>query len=62
VTPELPRFAWAWVLPAVAVELVLRYLASGPLTYGYMSDEFYYLDCVRHLAWGYVRSTCDSTR
>jgi len=49
-----PKFAWAWVLPAVAAELCLEYLASGPLTYGYMSDEFYYLDCVRHLAWGYV--------
>jgi len=22
--------------------------------YGYFRDEMYYLDCGRHLAWGYV--------
>jgi 4-amino-4-deoxy-L-arabinose transferase-like glycosyltransferase len=29
-------------------------LSSGPLAYGHMSDELYYLDCAQHLAWGYV--------
>jgi 4-amino-4-deoxy-L-arabinose transferase-like glycosyltransferase len=29
-------------------------ISSGPLAYGYMSDELYYLDCADHMAWGYV--------
>lgn len=34
--------------------LVLYAISSGPRAYGLMSDEYYYLDCASHLAWGYV--------
>lgn len=37
-----------------AAQLALWLLSSGPLAYGYMSDEMYYLDCAERLAWGYV--------
>ena len=39
---------WAIALSYVGVELAV----SG--RYGYFRDEFYYLACARHLAWGYV--------
>ena len=35
-------------------QLALYVVTSGPLAYGYMSDEFYYLDCASRLAFGYV--------
>jgi 4-amino-4-deoxy-L-arabinose transferase-like glycosyltransferase len=35
-----------------AVKLVLHLYAGRQ--YGYLDDELYYLDCARHLAWGYV--------
>lgn len=40
------------MLAAVRVGLYL--LSSGPLAYGYMGDEFYFLVCARRLAFGYV--------
>ncbi len=46
--------AWPVFLALVAVKLALHLLSSGLLTYGYMTDELYYLDCADHLAWGYV--------
>jgi hypothetical protein len=49
-----PDIAWRWILPSGAAALALYLLSSGPLAYGYMSDEFYYLDCAAHLALGYV--------
>lgn len=39
-----------WVVAAVMLALCL-YAARN---YGYFVDELYYLDCSRHLAWGYV--------
>src|SRR4051812_19191569 len=40
------------VLCAAVVRLLLYVFAGGK--YGYFVDEFYYLACGRHLAWGYV--------
>src|SRR5258708_4205527 len=40
-----------------AVKLVLQFaltLWTEHLGYGYFRDEFYYIACGRHLAWGYV--------
>lgn len=37
-----------------ALRLGLYLLSSGPLAYGYLADEFYYLDGARRLGWGYV--------
>ena len=53
-TGPRPDVAWRWILPSCAAALVIHLLSSGPLAYGYMTDEFYYLDCASHLAWGYV--------
>ena len=36
------------------MRVFLYLLSNGPLAYGYMSDEFYYLECADRLAWGYV--------
>jgi 4-amino-4-deoxy-L-arabinose transferase-like glycosyltransferase len=46
--------AWGFLVGLAALRLALYLLASGPLAYGYMSDELYYLDCAERLAWGYV--------
>lgn len=43
------------ILSALAlVTLGLHLISSRWLAYGYMSDEFYYLECASRLAWGYV--------
>ena len=42
------------LLSLALASLWLHLLSSGALAYGYMSDEFYYLDCAARLAWGYV--------
>lgn len=44
------RHATACALAAVAVALHLAFNHR----YGYYRDEFYFIDCARHLAWGYV--------
>ncbi len=49
---ELPPVAWRLVGLVVAVKLLLHLAASG--SYGYFRDELYFLDCARHLQWGYV--------
>ncbi len=51
-TVERPRFALAVVLGVAAAKLVLHLALSN--RYGYFRDELYFLDCGRHLAWGYV--------
>jgi hypothetical protein len=45
---------WRLLSGLVAIRLGLYLLSSGPLAYGTMSDEFYYIDCAERLAWGYV--------
>ncbi|HLA78616.1 MAG TPA: glycosyltransferase family 39 protein [Vicinamibacteria bacterium] len=49
------RQFWGWPLPVwlLAGAVVLAELAFGP-RYGLFRDEFYYLACADHLAWGYV--------
>jgi hypothetical protein len=46
------RSAWALLLALAGVKLVLHLLLSN--RYGYFRDELYFLDCGRHLDWGYV--------
>jgi Dolichyl-phosphate-mannose-protein mannosyltransferase len=43
----------ALAVGAVALAVVILHLACIT-RYGYFRDEFYYLACARHLAWGYV--------
>ena len=38
---------------ALAAATVLLHLAFNH-RYGYYRDEFYFIDCAKHLAWGYV--------
>lgn len=45
---------WNWLAAIVAVRIALYLLSSGPMAYGYMGDEFYFLACAKHLALGYV--------
>lgn len=45
---------WVFLLGLSAARLALHLLSSGPLAYGTMSDEYYYLDCAQRLDWGYV--------
>jgi 4-amino-4-deoxy-L-arabinose transferase-like glycosyltransferase len=45
---------WPLLLGLALATLGLHVLSSGPLAYGYMSDELYYLDSTARLAWGYV--------
>lgn len=55
-TAPLPRepVIWRYLAALSAVRLAVYLLSAGPLAYGYMSDELYYLECARRLAWGYV--------
>ena len=46
-----PLIWWAVLSPAVA-KLLVHVLSWG--SYGYFRDELYFLDCARHLQWGYV--------
>jgi 4-amino-4-deoxy-L-arabinose transferase-like glycosyltransferase len=49
-----PPIAWRLLLGLAIARIALYLVSSGPLAYGYMSDELYYLDSTDHLAWGYV--------
>jgi 4-amino-4-deoxy-L-arabinose transferase-like glycosyltransferase len=53
-TATPPPLAWRWLLGLAALDLTLLLLASGPFAYGYVTDEFYYLDSLDRMAWGYV--------
>jgi len=47
------QFATAFSLARLLFQLALT-LWTSHLGYGYFRDEFYYIACGRHLAWGYV--------
>jgi len=49
---HIPPFAWGAVLALCLVKLLVHALTSN--AYGYFRDELYFLDCARHLQWGYV--------
>jgi 4-amino-4-deoxy-L-arabinose transferase-like glycosyltransferase len=53
-TPDCVELPWRVLGALVAARLGLYLLSAGPLAYGAMSDEYYYLDCASRLAWGYV--------
>jgi 4-amino-4-deoxy-L-arabinose transferase-like glycosyltransferase len=46
--------AWLPLILLMVVKLVVHAVASGPLAWGYMTDELYFLDSVDRLQWGYV--------
>src|ERR1700760_4978043 len=59
VRPADPTLPAALRLAAVfaAMKLLFHFaltLYTQHLGYGYFRDEFYYIACGRHLAWGYV--------
>jgi hypothetical protein len=43
---------WRQLALLVGVKLLLHLLSSN--AYGFFRDELYFLDCARHLGWGYV--------
>lgn len=47
-----PRPAWGLLLVVAGTKLALHLALAG--RYGWFRDELYFLDCGRHLAWGYV--------
>ena len=51
-THLLPLLVWWAVLPPTVVKLLVHAVTAG--SYGYFRDELYFLDCARHLQWGYV--------
>lgn len=36
------------------IKLAIHFISNSFLNYGYFRDEFYYLACSDHLAWGYI--------
>jgi hypothetical protein len=50
--PGLHPLSWGLVALLAGLCLAAHMAASG--AYGYFRDELYFLDCGRHLAWGYV--------
>lgn len=49
---DLPRLHWLALVLLCGVNLLLYVLCAN--RYGYFRDELYFLDCGRHLDWGYV--------
>jgi hypothetical protein len=50
--PTTPPLSRPILIGAVALKLVVH--LPGLFRYGYFRDELYFLDCARHLDWGYV--------
>jgi len=50
--PPLPALSKPVLVAAVVTKILLH--IPGLLRYGYFRDELYFLDCARHLDWGYV--------
>ena len=51
---DLKPIAWPPILLLAAIKLAFHVVAAGWLTWGYMTDELYYLDSVDRLDWGFV--------
>ena len=51
-TCSRPPIAYGVLLGLCVAKLLLHLLTNG--RYGYFRDELYFLDCGRHMAWGYV--------
>ncbi|HZU52309.1 MAG TPA: glycosyltransferase family 39 protein [Holophagaceae bacterium] len=49
---NLQPFAWGAALVLIAIKLLLHGLTAHQ--YGYFRDELYFLDCARHMSWGFV--------
>jgi hypothetical protein len=50
--PPLPALSKSVLISAVVAKIIIH--IPGLFRYGYFRDELYFLDCARHLAWGYV--------
>src|SRR5205807_7407909 len=50
--PTLPRLAYGVAALLCGAKLLIHLLTNHQ--YGYFRDELYFLDCGRHLAWGYA--------
>ena len=46
--------AWRLLLGLALLKLAVHLLAAGPLAWGYMTDELYFLDSIDRLDWGFV--------
>src|SRR5262245_12373645 len=49
-----PPIAWGVLLCVVAVKFAIHVLSNGPLAWGYMTDELYFLDSLDRLDWSFV--------
>ncbi len=52
--PRRHATAWSVLLGLALIKVAIHLLAAGPLAWGYMTDELYYLDSVDRLDWGFV--------
>jgi len=50
--PQVPALSKPVLIGAVAAKILIH--IPGLFRYGYFRDELYFLDCARHLDWGYV--------
>ena len=48
------RLVFLSLVVIVVVKVLLHLLVNATTAYGYFRDEFYYIACSDHLAWGYV--------
>jgi len=46
--------AWRVLVALGAFKIAFHLLAAGPLAWGYMTDELYFLDTIDRLDWGFV--------